>query len=87
MRPLLTCLLAAGICSAQANLPSYTVNTFAGSMPSGDGGPAALALLRWPGAAVFDAFGNLYVVDQGNASIRKITPDGFIITIAGTGLT
>ena len=69
----------------QTTVPTYTVNTFAGQMPLGDGGPAASAFLSWPGPLVFDRSGNLYIVDQGNASVRKVTPGGIITTIAGTG--
>lgn len=89
----LTCLLAAVCltrttpCLAQATPPTYTVSTFTGAVPIGDGGPAAAAILRWPGPLVFDSTGNLYIADWGNASIRKVTPDGIIHTIAGTGTT
>ncbi len=84
---LLSFLLGTWLCSGQINLPRYTVNTFAGSVPLGDGGPAASAILRWPGAVAFDSAGNLLIVDQGNASIRRVTPDGIIHTVAGTGTT
>jgi sugar lactone lactonase YvrE len=83
---LLSVLLTA-TCLAQTNLPTYTVSTAAGSVPLGDGGPAASAVLRWPGALAFDPAGNLYIADGGNSSVRKITPDGLISTIAGTGVT
>jgi sugar lactone lactonase YvrE len=36
---------------------------------------------------VFDKFGNLFITDRGNSSIRKVTPGGLITTIAGTGET
>ena len=32
-----------------------------------------------------DSSGNVYVVDHGNHSIRKITPAGVVSTFAGTG--
>src|SRR5208337_1325074 len=85
--PLLSCLLGVSMCFAQTTVPTYTVNTFAGSVPLGDGGPAASAILRWPGPLVFDNAGNLYIADNGNASVRKVTPDGLITTVAGTGET
>ena len=71
--------------SAQTAVPTYTVSTFAGAAPDGDGGWAANAVLRTPGGMVFDRDGNLYVVDMGNAKIRKITPGGLITTFVGTG--
>lgn len=87
-RSLRLLLLSAPLwCFAQTTLPTYTVNTLAGSVAISHRGPAASAILRWPRALTFDAAGNLYVVDGGNASIRKVTPDGMITTIAGTGTT
>ncbi len=49
---------------------------------SGDGGPATAARLSPTGVAV-DAHGNLYVAVL--TGIRKVTPDGAISTIAGSG--
>lgn len=51
----------------------------------GDGGPAAQAQFRSPYGLAFDAYGNLYVADLGNARVRRIAPDGAILTVAGGG--
>ncbi|MBL8211388.1 MAG: hypothetical protein JNK87_11780 [Bryobacterales bacterium] len=71
--------------------PDGVVATYAGtgldSGPIGDGGPANRANLstRSWGQVAVDANDNLYIADWGNNRIRKITPDGVIMTIAGTG--
>lgn len=65
---------------------SGTISTLAGmGNPgySGDGGAATAAQLLWPKAMCFDHSGNLYVADQANHCIRKITPAGIITTICG----
>ncbi len=51
---------------------------------SGDGGPATSAQLSASAVAV-DSAGNLYIADSDNYRIRKVSPDGVITTIAGTG--
>ncbi len=65
-----------------------TISTFAGTgLPgfSGDRGFANAAQLNSPAGIALDAKGNLYVADEGNAVIRRISADGTINTIAGNG--
>src|SRR5215475_7673317 len=53
---------------------------------NGDGGPAIEAKLYGPDDLAVDSYGNLYIADTWNNRIRKITPDGRITTVAGTGV-
>jgi trimeric autotransporter adhesin len=52
---------------------------------SGDGGLATAAQLNLPSGVVVDSEGNLYIADQGNSRIRKVTTAGIISTVAGKG--
>lgn len=51
----------------------------------GDYGPAVEALLKYPFGIHMDKEGNLYIADRGNNRIRRVSPDGIIITVAGDG--
>lgn len=67
-----------------------SLTTIAGSCSfsagySGDGGAATSAKLNAPIAIAIDASGNLFVAEEGNNCIRKITAGGIISTIAGNG--
>jgi RHS repeat-associated protein len=53
---------------------------------SGDGGPATQAQLQFPHMAAVGPDGSLYIPDSFNHRLRRMTPDGIITTIAGTGL-
>ena len=52
---------------------------------SGDGGPAYNAMVGTSWGITMDHSGNIYVADDYINQIRKITPNGTITTIAGTG--
>ncbi len=66
-----------------------TINTIAGGGLGGDGGLPTAATLANPWSVAEDHAGDLYIVDQGNNRIRKITNPGLsnavITTVAGTG--
>ena len=53
---------------------------------SGDGGAAVSAQLSGPRGIAVDAAGDLFIADTGNNRIRKVTPDGLIVTVAGNGV-
>ena len=63
------------------------ITTFAGGGNDSvnNGIPATQASLGSPAGMVFDAAGNLLIVDGGLHRVRRITTDGMIATIAGTG--
>ncbi|MGZ3833321.1 MAG: T9SS type B sorting domain-containing protein [Mucilaginibacter sp.] len=62
------------------------VSTFAGNAIAGSGnGTGILASFNNPCGIVIDLSGNLYIADEGNNLIRKITPQGDVTTLAGSG--
>ena len=53
--------------------------------PCGDGGPATEAMFDEPSRVAVGADCSIYVADRYNHRVRKISPDGTITTVAGTG--
>jgi sugar lactone lactonase YvrE len=51
--------------------------------PSYEGGPATSADLSTPHNALGDAAGNTFIADKDAHAIRKVTPEGTIVTVAG----
>lgn len=63
-----------------------SITTLAGTGDAGskgDLGPAVLAQLNSPRSVAIDSHHNLYVADTGNNKVRKITPAGTILPVAG----
>ncbi len=91
MRQLLLCISCAflspgGFAATPALIPVYGIDTLAGSSWVGDGGPATSAILLQAEGLAADVNGNLYIADSVDHRVRKVTPDGVIQTIAGTGV-
>lgn len=81
-------------CVQRVDAATGTLTTVAGVVEfgdgrpgfSGDGGPAAEALLSAPAAVAVDPAGNLYIGDAGNHRVRRVdSRSGVITTVAGGG--
>jgi len=63
---------------------SGNIETFAGTSSfsfSGDGGPATSAALNQPTGVAVDEHGNVYIADNQNNRVRKVTATGTISTV------
>jgi len=67
--------------------PGMVISTLAGSAgnPGFIDGAGSAARFNKPDGLAIDGSGNLYVVDQVNFAVRKVTPGGIVKTLAGTG--
>jgi hypothetical protein len=70
--------------------PAGTITRVAGTGVagfSGDGGPATSARINQPAGIAPTPDGGLLIADSRNGRIRKVTPEGTIATLAGSGHT
>ncbi len=69
--------------------PDVKISTYAGTgelgMPTSPTGIATSQPLNSPQGLAVDSSGALYIADTGNNIVRKVTRDGNITTVAGTG--
>ena len=75
-------------CLFTNTVKAQIITTIAGSDTAsalGDGGLAIHAFIQAPFAVAMDAVGNIYIADQYNSRVRKVTTTGVISTIAGNG--
>jgi sugar lactone lactonase YvrE len=65
--------------------PDGVVTTIAGSAgrPGSASGVGSVARFLWPNGVAVDGGGTVYVADTYNSTIRKITPEGNVSTLAG----
>lgn len=85
---LLTFFAVAAICLSH-KLAAQNINTFAGNGVvgfTGDGGQATAATTDEPEGVTVDPAGNVYISDESNNRIRKVSTSGIIKTIAGNGV-
>jgi DNA-binding beta-propeller fold protein YncE len=75
-----------------ATLPAWAggstvITGYAGTGSSGASmaGPATSSPLSNPTGVAVDAAGDVYIADTGNNVVEKVTPDGTLSIIAGTG--
>jgi RHS repeat-associated protein len=81
-------LLGSGGKRTSKGINNLTVNTISGNGTegfNGDGAMATDAILTEPSSITTTSNGDIYFVDTSGTRIRKITSEGVISTIAGTG--
>jgi uncharacterized protein (TIGR03437 family) len=66
-------------------ISTYAGENSAGAGFTGDGGQANVAQMFGPAGLAMDSSGNLYISDNKNIRIRKVTSAGIITTVAGSG--
>ncbi len=81
---LFACLGVFALAQSTNPPPVYRWTTLAGRASIGlEDGPVADARFNHPHGLATDSAGNLYVADTGNHTVRKISTDGIVSTLAG----
>ena len=75
-----------GVLSTVAGSGNIACGSCYSWQPDFEGGPATNAALSSPHITMADRAGNLYIADKRAHAIRKVTLDGAIHTVAGTGV-
>jgi serine/threonine-protein kinase len=75
-----------GVLRTVAGKGDFSADGSNGWEPQFEGGPATAAELSRPHMAMADDAGNIYVADKDGEAIRKVTPTGIIVTVAGTNV-
>ncbi len=81
----LGCVVSPQPTKAQTNYENYTFLTFAGPQesPGWFDGTNSAAVFNFSRGVAMDRAGNTYVADTFNSTIRKVTPTGAVMTMAG----
>jgi len=74
---------ACGLAPAAADTNEYTFVTLAGSGPGAVDAVGSAARFNGPRGVAVDLAGNVFVADGHNFTVRRITPDGAVTTLAG----
>src|SRR6202030_2441046 len=73
-----------GVVTTLAGLAQYdSQGNYVNGRPRSANGTGNAARFYGPQGLAVDSLGNLYVADSFNATIRKVTPQGVVTTVAG----
>jgi sugar lactone lactonase YvrE len=85
MKRIFPAIIFAVLFAASVRAQLFDFTTFAGSAAQGNAdGATNVSQFNNPGGVAMDVFGNLYIADTGDDTIRKIAPDGIVSTFVGS---